>query len=342
MSKYTCNVDNVKETLSLYGVAVIEGVLSKPKCTQLYEGMWDFLEHITQKWETPITRSCGWQGFSNLFPKHSMLIQQWGIGHAQAIWEVRQNGRVIEPFAKIWNCRSCDLLVSFDGASIHLPSEVTGKGWFRKAWYHTDQSYQRNSFECIQGWVTALPVEETDATLAFLESSHRLHGDFAEAHPKWKKSRDDWCKLEDSEVEWYKEQGCTEQRISCPAGSLVLWDSRTIHCGVEPIRKRPRGIQRCVAYVCYTPRRLITPALLRKKVKAFHELRTTNHWPHRPKLFPKIPRTYGAEVPEMVNVPVPKLNPLGEMLAGLKAPPPMPPSPPSIGGAAAAGGGGSG
>jgi hypothetical protein len=78
-----------------------------------------------------------------------------------------------------WNVSPDELLVSFDGAEIHMPPEITNNGWFRGAkWLHTDQSYIRNDFECVQSWLTAFDVETGNATLIFLEGSHQYHGDF--------------------------------------------------------------------------------------------------------------------------------------------------------------------
>ena len=53
--------------------------------------------------------------------------------------------------------------------------EETNRGWHRSTWYHTDQSYLRPDFECVQDWVTAYDVDEGDATLAFMEKSNIYH-----------------------------------------------------------------------------------------------------------------------------------------------------------------------
>ena len=106
-----------------------------------------------------------------------------------------------------------------------MPQERTGCGWYRdNNWLHTDQSYQRNGFECLQSWVTSFDVNKGDATLTFLEGSNRYHGDFAK---RFGSNPGDWNKLANNdEVNFYiQEKGC----IRCPAGSMVFWDSRTIH-----------------------------------------------------------------------------------------------------------------
>lgn len=317
--KYITDIDNLKNTLDEYGVAIIPSVLNETECVAMEDGMWNTLETWTNTWDLPITRDNpeSWRNIRDLFPKHSMLIQQWGLGHAQFIWNLRQNPKCANIFAKLWNCDVNDLLVSFDGASFHMPSEITKIGWHRQTWFHTDQSYLRNEFECIQSWVTAFDVNEGDATLAFLEKSHKYHKDFAEHFNM--KSKDNWYKLnDDKEVDFYKNMGCEEKYITCPRGSMVFWDSRTMHCGVEPRRTRVKQNFRCVVYLCYIPRMMSNEKELKKKVKAFEEMRMTSHWPNKIKLFPKMPRTYGAEVKEINDLPSPIINELGRRLAGYK------------------------
>lgn len=90
-----------------------------------------------------------------------------------------------------------------------------------------------------------------------------------------------------------------------------------MHAGQEPLPSRPAPNFRMVGYVCYTPRSRATAASLEKKRKAFEELRMTSHWPHKPKLFPKTPRTYGKALPSITPVPPPtNVSPLGKKLAG--------------------------
>ena len=103
-----------------------------------------------------------------LFPKHSFLQQHFGVGHSQVVWDIRQNEKIAQLFADFWNVKKEELLVSFDGFSMGVPHEVTNRGYYRgRTWYHTDQSFTRNDFECVQSWVTGHDVNEGDATLIF-------------------------------------------------------------------------------------------------------------------------------------------------------------------------------
>ena len=100
--------------------------------------------------------------------------------------------------------------------------------------------------------------------------------------------------------------------------------SRTVHCGQLALTtedlpldlQKEQRIHRNVVYVCMKPRKYATEANLRKKRKAFDQLRMTTHWPHKPKLFPVNPRTYGGPLPNVVPIPKPELTELGKKIAG--------------------------
>lgn len=314
--KYICDPKDVKSFIDNYGVAVIPSVLNEKEIDNMRQGMWSYLSHVTHNFNKPIKKEdpSSWVEYQKLYPKHSMLLQQYGVGHSQFVWDIRQNPRVVNIFSELWNVKEEDLLVSFDGASFHFPPEETNRGWYRKTWYHTDQSYFQPDFKCVQSWVTAYDVDEGDATLAFMEGSNIHHKDFQDIMHITDKS--DWYKHDEEEKSIYETFGCQEKRIKCKAGDMILWDSRTIHCGTEPIKGRDGRKFRNVVYICMLPRSLSDDRDLKKKRKAFNELRMTTHWPHKPKLFPINPRTYGGPLPDIVNISEPKLTELGKRIAG--------------------------
>ena len=317
MEKYITNPQNLKETLNTFGVAIIPNVLNEQECEHIVSGLWDYFEHLTQTWDVPIDRNnqSTWKEIYKLFPLHSMLFQYFSIGHAQVCWDVRQNPKIVNIFAELWKCKPEDLLSSFDGVGFNMPPEITKRGWnLENTWYHTDQSFTRNDLECIQAWVTGLDVEEGDATLGVMEGSHKFREECAKKFNLTDKA--DWHKLTKEEEQFFVDKGCSYVRMTCPKGSLVFWDSRTIHCGVEANKGRANPKLRAVIYTCYTPRKLIKESDLKKKIKAFEELRTTNHWPHKPKLFGKMPRTYGNTIPDLTLIGNPVVNNLGRRLIG--------------------------
>lgn len=318
MNKYYCANDKVRETVDKYGVAIVKDVLSEEEIEDMRDGMFSYLEYITQDFEIPIDRndSDTYEEFFKIIPNRGMLMQHWQIGHAQFVWNLRQNPKVADIFAKIWDCQPEELLVSFDGAAFHFPPEITNRGKFKEFWYHTDQSYTRPDFECIQSWVTAYDVREGDATLAFIEGSNKYHKNFAEEYDITNPS--DWNLITDEGLFYYTQTlGLKETTITCPAGSMVFWDSRTIHCGIQSDGYRRTPNFRNVVYICMTPRELATEEVLEEKQEAFENLEMTNHWAHRPRFFPKYPYAYGyqlANIRELTRIP--ELSELGKKLAG--------------------------
>ena len=315
--KYISSQKGVKETLKKFGVAIIPEILNDMECEKMNNGMWDTLEKISDKWENKINRNNenSWVGLLKLYPIHSMLIQHWQIGHSQYIWDIRQNEKIVNIFSNIWDCNNDDLLVSFDGVSYHMPPEVTKRGWYRQNdWFHSDQSFQEKDFSCVQSWITANDINEGDATLTFLEGSNNYHSSFScDFNITSKKN---WNKLNPEQTLYYKNKDCPVKRIKCPKGSLVLWDSRTIHCGQECLKSREKPNIRNIAYLCYKPRKFSSTKNNLKRVKAFEEKRMTTHTPCKTYLFPKKPRTYGNPILEMTDLPNPILNDLGRKLVG--------------------------
>lgn len=314
---YDCSIDNVMEQLEKYGVAVIPNILNIEEITNMKNGMWDTVEHLSSLCQVPIDRNDPetWETWYSLHPTHDMLMQTYSIGHAQFIWDIRQNPKVSNVFSKIWSCQPDELLTSFDAVSFHLPPEVTGKGWYKENdWFHVDSAYTRQEFECVQGFVTGYDVNEGDGSLTILEGSHKYHQEFAE---KFNETRDiDWYPLEDEKLDFYYDKGCVRHNVKASAGSLILWDSRTVHCGMEPLKTRTEPNFRLVAYVCMTPRVWCAEELIEKRKNALDNMYMTTHCPHRPKLFPKVPRTFGRHIPDVPEMPEPILTDLGLKLAG--------------------------
>jgi ectoine hydroxylase-related dioxygenase (phytanoyl-CoA dioxygenase family) len=319
---YNTTVNELTNTLDTFGVAVIPNILTNNECIEYRNGIWDELENLTSTIDdadVPFDRNNtnSYGKFFKLYPMHSMLLQHYGIGHLQNIWNIRQHENVCNIFSNVWNAPNEELLVSFDGMSLCLPPEYTNKGWFNKNWwFHTDQSFKLKGKHCIQGIVTLYDVKDGDASLAILEGSHKYHRKFGKKFNKLN-NKSDWYKLNtNDEYQFYFDNDCEMKIVKASRGSIILWDSRTIHQGIGPQKNRDRERFRMVVYVCMTPRINATQTAINKKINAFNELRTTNHWPHRPKLFSKNPRTYGNPLPLVKDIETPYLTELGKKLAG--------------------------
>lgn len=287
-------------TLEEDGVQVFKNVFTPSETLDLQDKFWVWLYFKTKYTDRPVIKGhvSTYKSLFEFFPKHGMLFQHWDFGHNILSWIVRQNQNIIDIFSGIW--KTYKLLVSYDGISISLPCENTNRGWSKgKEWFHTDQSFQRNSFECVQGLVNIFDVNRGDATFRFLRKSHKLHGEFQKKFQITHSS--DWCLLTPEQKQFYIDKLGRDSDIcvQAPAGSLVLWDSRTIHQGMEPQKGRKQKAIRCTPYVCMTPAAFASQEELKKRIKYFEERRTCNHWPHKIKVFPKVPRTYGKPVPRV-------------------------------------------
>jgi|SRR5579863_8578785 len=78
--EYVTDIDNLESKLRDKGVAIIPNLLNEEECKNMYDGMWEFLEHLTGQWDIPISRNNekSWRQFSDLFTLHSMLMQTQG------------------------------------------------------------------------------------------------------------------------------------------------------------------------------------------------------------------------------------------------------------------------
>jgi ectoine hydroxylase-related dioxygenase (phytanoyl-CoA dioxygenase family) len=322
MEKYYANKENVLDILNKYGVAIIPNVLSLDECDKMENDMWNYLEHISQEWEDPIIRddTSTYAQISKLYYDYeniALLINFWLISHSELCWKARENTKIVEIFANIWSVKQDELLVSFDGASIQLPPEITGFGFGNSKWFHTDQSYISSDLKYIQSWITAFDVNDGDATLSILEKSNLFHKEFSENYEISKTKN--YSQLNKEQIEFYKNKGCKEVKITCPKGSLVLWDGRTIHYGVEASAHRVKPNIRCVVYLCYLPRSFSDEENLEKKIYAYNNLLAT---PHDPCKIVTLPMTPYADI-DITNISMfikplkkYKLSKLGEKLAG--------------------------
>jgi len=309
-------------TLENDGVEVVKDILEEKEVKILQQRFWEWLHFKTRHTKNPVIEKKHetYVSIFELFPKHGMLFQHWDFGHNPISWTIRQNKKVIDKFSSIW--KTSDLITSFDGISVSLPPEITNRGWSRgEEWFHSDQCFKRNSFECVQGLVNIFDVYEKDATLRVLKGSHKLHSDFQNKFQIEKST--DWHLLNNEEKQFYIDHLGPDSDIcvKAPAGSLVLWDSRTIHQGMEPQKERNQKSIRCTPYVCMVPRSQASENQIKKRIKYFEEQRTCNHWPHKIKVFGKKPRLYPGQTVPMVEKDSIEITDLMKKLVGYEQKP---------------------
>ena len=308
--------DLLLSDLEKKGYAIVPNILDETECNQFIDGIWNYWEWLS---DNRIDRNDTntWVNIHNFCPRYGMLVQNYYCGHIQEIWNLRCHSGVRKVYETIWN--TSELTSSFDGMSTGLPPEITGKGYHEKENLHLDQSVQRNNFECVQGWVTPFDVGPGDGTLMVLEGSHKFHGEFSQhfgfhANKRYQK---DWMKLQPEHIEWYLAKKCRKIYIECPKGSMVLWESRTVHCGRAPVMGRPEPHIRMVPYISMMPIAMLNEKNMIKKKKALLTGQLTSHWAAvNIKLFPIIPKIRGKNIPQIKPYQPPQLTMEGVILSG--------------------------
>lgn len=203
------------------------------------------------------------------------------VGHQRYAWKIRTNKNVQSYFEHLWKSKS--LAVSYDG-SCFIPKTLKKRDTI---WTHTDQAPNKKGLHCIQGFVALTSNKER--TLVVYEGSHKSHEQYFE--DRGIKSSKDWHKID---PEYLREIHDTKRVLTVPAGSLVLWDSRTFH---QNQYGAPESEERIVQYVCYLPKdnEKYTDKVEKKRQKYFDTKRTTSHWPYPVTVNGLQPRTFGDE-----------------------------------------------
>ena len=334
--KYYTTTENVLDVLGEQGLAILPGFLTKKECREMTDGFWSTFEHITNG-ELDREDSDTWRTLTALQPTQGMLFQSYGIGQAQVLWDIRQKEKILGVFRDIYD--DDDLTVSMDGLAFSLPPEYTNCGWARGPDNtHVDQSLLDNNFNWVQGWITSQDVHEGDATFSFIPKSHLKHKDFYDfkvaggfcedcgecdeciAFRKYK-GDNDWYVLTGRDIQFFAESGGTVdhssilERVQCPAGSMIIWDSRLFHSGSRPQKGREHPSTRMVAYVTYYPKAKLSDKQKKYHLETFTKGETSTH--HLANRFLKKPRQYGPPsetITGAVPLPRPILNEIGKEL----------------------------
>lgn len=313
---YNTIMDQLLSSLNDRGYTIIPDILNETECNELVDAFWNYWGWLS---DGAINRddTWTWDNLLKFCPRHGMLVQNYYSGHMQKIWDLRCHAGVKSVYSAIWN--TDELTTSFDGISTSLPPEIIGEGFHENDWLHLDQSPHRNDFECVQGWVTPIDVGAEDGTLVVLENSHRFHGEFAQ-HFGLKQNRKfakDWFRLQPEHIQWFLDKGCRRVCIECPKGSMVVWDSRTVHCGKGPTLGRAEPNIRMVSYISMMPLSMLNKKDMVKKKKALLKGQLTSHWAAKNvTLFPIIPKIRGANIPQIKPYQPPKLTMEGVLLSG--------------------------
>ncbi len=334
------------------GYCVIPQVLSISEAEILYQRVWH--EFIEKAW--PNCRMDDRSNWKEVFPIHNKMgIFAGPAGQTQVMWDLRQDPRIVDVFAQIWNTQ--DLIVSMDGLSFMCPPEI--REGYIESWPHVDQAILRRQDNVahsnnapigfvsesilktqpytIQGQFLFEDSFEGDGGFYCIPKSHLRFAEFApqveevmskitngfERRKARTKFLEDFFNnnIDESGAPYYK------KHITAPRGSLILWDSRTIHWNQHASKDRPSSDNpkvRMVGYLCYVPKARMTEEGRIRRLEAFEKGVSTGHNPAYPELKYTKDHIYKEfeqylEDPSY-NQPEISLTPLGESLLGVTNP----------------------
>lgn len=327
------------------GYCVIPQILSNDETEFLYQRVWH--EYIERAW--PQCKMDDRSNWKEAFPMHNVYgIFAGPAGQTQVMWDLRQDRRIIDVFAQIWNTN--DLIVSMDGMSIMCPPEIR-KVHFTP-WPHVDQailqrqdkvkhsntppmgfvseSVLKMSPFTIQGQFLFENSFDGDGGFYCIPKSHLRFNEFAPElaviNAQEKRTEGDYYNYLLDFFDHAKDESGNSyclKHITAPRGSLILWDSRTVHWNQHPSENRPcidEPKVRMVGYLCYVPKTRLTNdgRILRKE--AFETGVSTGHNPAYPEFkYTKDHSQLGFEhffEDEGYTQPKITLSPLGESLLG--------------------------
>lgn len=346
-SPHTSTASYLKE-LEEQGYCVIPEVLSSSEAETLYQRVWH--EYIEKAW--PKCKMDDRSNWAEVFPKHDRYgIFTGTAGQIQVLWDLRQDPRIVDIFAQIWNTK--ELIVSMDGLSLMCPPEIR-EGCF-DAWPHVDQGSFQTSNNAIYnnnppvGFVSESALTTKPFTiqgqflfedscdgdggfyciprshLRFTEFAPQLEAINAMQIPQAEKKQRRQAFIQDFFGKSADASGMPYcmKHITAPRGSLILWDSRTIHWNQHALKDRVQNKAprvRMVGYLCYVPKARLTNEVRALRKLAFETGASTTHNPANPLLKHTKDHIYEEfrQYLEDQSYTQPKiaLSPLGESLLG--------------------------
>mgnify|MGYP001942759179 CR=1 FL=1 len=263
--------EDARDKLATLGMVVVPGVVRDPALKR--KGIFQVMEQLTA--ETDIRFKTGdtgtWQGWDRVMPEKVQMA-----GHAQALWDIRQDPRVVGCFAHMMRCSKSDLLSNYDGFSVVLPHEVTGREQVTEPGFRVCGEGPDKS---VQGLVNLKDVAPGDSTFRCILGSHLFEKAFAKEFPKARRGD----VLTHQQVAWYEslEERLVTVSVLMEAGDVLIWDPRLVHCRAPARKWRAKMNLRVWAHLSMVPRHASPPDRIRRKRKFFEELQMTTEKHHK-------------------------------------------------------------
>lgn len=309
--------DQVRSTLVEHGVCLVTDVLTQSECHDL-ESLWNAdlvsvlgsAKEDANKAAIKALREQGsevWPGqWSHVLGKKGCVSHR-ALPHGQFAWSARLHPGIRKIFADIFETPSDNLAVGLDctfWSATDAPAAESNAEWL-----HCDQNHRTGlTWLCVQGvlYVWSSEGEKASTTVVWPGSHREVYERIMQDETAIRRGRHmggqsvRLSQLSDSLLRESLVKGAVlaSRRVPCPAGSLLLWDSRTIHQGWA-------GGPRLAQPVCWEPRqrRECDPDALKRKLFMCAAGLPSSHSSAEARVHGMAPRSQPCEVMEGHDVP---------------------------------------
>lgn len=265
------------KNLEELGYCVIPQVLTGAETEVLYQRVWH--EYIEHAW--PNCKMNDRTNWKETFPKQDLYgICAGSADQIQVMWELQQDPRIINVFAKICNTR--DLDVSRDGIAILCPEEIRPE--HQEPWFHVDQTsikskncdgqLLKTKSNFIRGQFLFEDSFSDEGGFYCIPKSHLRFDEFApqlEVLTELEVTDEKKLHLRNNYLlnffglgKGKSENSYRLKHITAPRGSLILWDSRIVHWNQQASKGRQCKENSKVGmagYLCCVPKEALTKSL---------------------------------------------------------------------------------
>lgn len=267
--------EKVKSTFEEYGVCVVTNVLTGEECEVLEELWHDDLLQLLRGNKSQASEVPAVSKDLRAWPKHwdnhlgmKGTASKHGLAHGSFAWAARLHPKVRQVFADLYDAEQQELVVGLNPV-FWSSAQDAGKDT-NPEWLHVDQNHRTGvTWPCAQGVLYVWPSEgsSSSSTVVWPKSHTEVYERMMEdplAMLRGRSLAGQTVKLKELNQPHLREELMSEallnaRRVPCPAGSLLLWDSRTVHQGW-------RGGPRLAQPICWEPRVRRSEEALKRKL----------------------------------------------------------------------------
>jgi len=278
----------LRSVLARDGWVLVRGVVTEAEARAWGAQLKEFIGSLSHGGDSSWVQDCIFEGF--------------GAGHATPCWEARLHSRVRAVFAALW--QTSQLVTSVDAFCAERPRD-RARSAEEAVELHLDQNVFRESFDAVQGALSLSATRQDTGGTTVVGGSHahasrllreRFAGELGEQelNPSL-----NWHVLSPQARKCLLDTpGCQLVHVETEPGDLMLWDSRTVHCGRKARAPQPHDAWRLAIYICMWPATRLTPEHRAAKQRALglgpdgtpsssERAETTTHWPDGRELKPR-------------------------------------------------------